>query len=206
MTPDQARAVLSEEELTEIRCRALADKGPWAATTVRRLLATIDAKSTAVLSLLNELEGYKALLNDANHKALMERLLDVEAANESLGAERDQLRGALKPFGKYFQPFHRQLSDETVAFGLDILEITVGELRMAFEALSTPIPAATGEPSLASKTYPDGIDRRTPGTIEVCENCGDAMPIEFCEHPSDFTGERWLSPCAFPLRPKQVSP
>lgn len=39
---------------------------------------------------------------------------------------------------------------------------------------------------------------RTPGTVEVCGNCGDTMPRVECDYPRDFTGEPWVMPC--PIR------
>ncbi len=61
----------------------------------------------------------------------------LEEELSTLKARLGEVSEALKPFAKYYQPFHRTLPDDTVAFGLERLEILVGELRRASESLST---------------------------------------------------------------------
>lgn len=52
-----------------------------------------------------------------------------------------------------------------------------------------------------ARAYLDArANMRTPGTVEVCEMCGDTPPIAVCMRPKrDFTGEPWPTPC--PLKP-----
>lgn len=68
--------------------------------------------------------------------------LQLYALKHQHAAEVAALREALEPFAKYHGKHLNDLSDNTVAFGMERLHITVGELRSAATALASSSPAA----------------------------------------------------------------